>query len=262
MKGIVLAGGLGTRLAPMTSYVNKHLLPVYDRPMVSYPVELLAEAGITDVAVVVGGRGIEGFYRLLRNGEPFGLRRLRYLYQSGEGGIAAALRLAEDFADGEPVAVVLGDNIFLDCDEQIAEAIEGFGGGATLFLKDVDDPERFGVPEFSGPAGESSIVRVVEKPQAPASRLASTGLYLFDERAFAFARELVPSRRGELEIVDVHNRYAEAGELDYVVLAGTWLDAGTPDSMLRAARAVAERRVSAGAGAGTRVVGGAEREEG
>ena len=241
MKGILLAGGLGTRLLPATSYVNKHLLPIYSAPMILYPLETLVRAGIDEVAVVLGGQGVEGFFRLLRNGEPFGLRCLRYLYQDGEGGIADALGLAEDFAAGEPVAVILGDNVFLDADGQIRDAIATFSRGARLFLAEVTDPERFGVPEVAGAAGSSPIRRLVEKPERPPSRYAATGLYLFDAEVFRFIADLQPSARGELEIVDVHNRYLAAGALDYVVLSCAWLDAGTPDSMRRATNSVAER---------------------
>jgi glucose-1-phosphate thymidylyltransferase len=236
MKGVILAGGLGSRLLPMTRVTNKHLLPVYDRPMIYYPIQQLVHAGITDILVVTGGNNAGDFLKLLRNGREFGLQDLHYTYQEGEGGIAAALDLAEHFADGEPIAVVLGDNIFQDPIAPAVRAYRDAGHGAMVLLKEVDDAERFGVAEVE----KGRIVRIVEKPKAPRSRLAVTGCYFYDARVFEIIHGLAPSGRGELEITDVNNRYLEWGELRHHVLPGWWTDAGTVQSLLRASRLVAE----------------------
>jgi glucose-1-phosphate thymidylyltransferase len=233
VKGVILAGGLGTRLHPLTRVTNKHLLPVYDRPMVYYPLERLVDAGISDILLVTGGAHAGDFLRLLGNGREFGLKHLNYTYQEGEGGIAEALGLAEHFADGGPVMVILGDNLFQD---SLAAAVRQYRNagsrGARIFLKEVDDPERFGVPEFDG---DGRILRVVEKPRRPACRYAVTGVYIYDPRVFEVIRTLRPSGRGELEITDVNNRYIEWGELGHEVLEGWWADAGTFPSLFRAA---------------------------
>ena len=234
MKGIVLAGGLGSRLFPLTRVTNKHLLPVYDRPMIFYPIEKLVEAGIQDILVVTGGNHAGEFLRLLGNGKEFGLKHLNYTYQEGEGGIAEALGLAEHFADGEPVAVILGDNLF---EHSIADAVRRFrhqGEGAKVLLKEVEDPERFGVAEIR----DERIVRIVEKPQTPVSNLAVTGVYMYDARVFDIVKTLKPSGRGELEITDVNNRYLEWGSLSYELLDGWWTDAGTFESLYRASTLV------------------------
>ena len=234
MKGIVLAGGLGTRLLPMTRVTNKHLLPVYDWPMIYYPLQQLVYAGIRDILVVTGGDHAGDFLRLLRNGRDFGLEHLRYGYQEGEGGIAEALGLAEYFAAGEPIVVVLGDNIFQD---PLAHAIGRYREdptGAMILLKEVDDPERFGVARLEG----DRVVEIVEKPAEPATRLAVTGCYLYDDRVFDVIRSLRPSARGELEITDVNNRYVEWGVMKHHLLSGWWTDAGTVDSLHRAASLV------------------------
>jgi glucose-1-phosphate thymidylyltransferase len=236
MKGIVLAGGLGTRLHPLTRVTNKHLLPVYDRPMVFYPIQKLVEAGIEDILVVTGGSHAGDFLRLLGNGREFGLKHLNYTYQEGEGGIAEALGLAEHFADGGPVVVVLGDNIF---SASIAGPVARFRErpvGARLLLKEVDDAERFGVPELDG----DRIVAIHEKPATPPSRFAVTGIYMYDGRVFDVIRTLKPSQRNELEITDVSNRYIEWGELEYEVMEGWWTDAGTIPSLYRATLLAAE----------------------
>ncbi len=238
MKGIVLAGGLGTRLLPMTRVTNKHLLPVYDWPMIYYPLQQLVYAGIRDILVVTGGDHAGDFLKLLRNGHDFGLEHLRYAYQEGEGGIAEALGLAEFFAAGDPVVVLLGDNIFQD---PLAEAVASFREdptGAMILLKEVDDPERFGVARVDG----ERVVEIVEKPSEPASRLAVTGCYLYDARVFDVVRNLEPSRRGELEITDVNNRYIEWGAMRHHVMNGWWTDAGTILSLHRAAALVAKDR--------------------
>jgi len=235
VKGVVLAGGLGTRLLPMTRVTNKHLLPVYDRPMIFYPLQQLAAAGIDDILVVTGGDHAGDFLKLLRNGQDFGLEHLRYAYQEGEGGIAAALGLAEHFAAGEPIVVILGDNIFQD---SLGHAVSQFRAnprGATVLLKSVPDPERFGVASVEG----DRVVRIVEKPDQPATDLAVTGCYMYDARVFDVIRGLTPSGRDELEITDVNNQYIEWGELRHVELQGWWTDAGTVASLHRAAELVA-----------------------
>jgi len=238
VKGIVLAGGLGTRLAPMTRVTNKHLLPVYDRPMVYYPIQTLVEAGITEILLVTGGSHAGDFLRLLGNGKDFGLKHLNYTYQEGEGGIAAALSLAADFADGEPVCVILGDNIL---QRSIRPALERYGRrnrGGMVLLKEVPDPERFGVPVLEG----ERIVRIEEKPKAPKSGYAVIGVYMYDARVFDIIKTLKPSGRGELEITDVNNQYLAWGELDHLQIDGWWTDAGSVESLYRATCLVARER--------------------
>lgn len=235
MKGIILAGGLGSRLLPMTRITNKHLLPVYDRPMIYYPLQCLINAGIDDIMIVTGGNHAGDFLRLLKNGREFGLKHLNYTYQEGEGGIAEALGLCEHFSDGEAVCVVLGDNII---EGNIQEPVERFrrrGSGGMILLKEVPDPQRFGVAEIE--AGR--VVRITEKPADPRTNLAVTGIYMYDARVFEIISTLEPSRRGELEITDVNNRYAEWGELDFQILEGWWTDAGTVESLHRASEMVA-----------------------
>jgi len=229
MKGVVLAGGLGSRLYPLTYATNKHLLPVYDRPMVYYPIQTLVQAGITEVIVVTGGPFAGDFLRVLKNGKDLGLRHLEYAYQENEGGIAHALSLCEDFADGGSLAVILGDNT---TDADISASVRSFAEGATVFLRRVPDPERFGVPVFD-PADPSSIIAIEEKPERPQSPYAVTGLYLYDAQVFEFIRSIEPSKRGELEITDVNNRYVRAGQLRWAELDGFWSDAGTFDSLFR-----------------------------
>jgi glucose-1-phosphate thymidylyltransferase len=238
MKGIILAGGLGTRLSPLTKITNKHLLPVYDKPMIYYPLETLCRAGIEKIMIVTGGNSAGDFLRLLGNGRDFGLRDIYYTYQQGEGGIADALKLCENFAEGEPVCVILGDNIFEDDIRPYVERFRAQGGGARLLLKEVDDPGRFGVPELAG----ERIVRIEEKPAVPKSVYAVTGIYLYDARVFDYCRELKPSARGELEITDVNNAYIAAGDLRYDVLDGWWTDAGQIESLFYAASLVAAQR--------------------
>jgi glucose-1-phosphate thymidylyltransferase len=230
MKGVILAGGLGTRLRPLTDVTNKHLLPVYNQPMVFYPIQTLVRAGIRDVLIVIGGPHAGHFVSVLRNGRQWGVQHLEFAYQEQEGGIAQALALAEDFADGGPLAVILGDNT---TDAEIAPAVASFTGGATIFLKRVPDPERFGVPSFD-PHDASRIMTITEKPTAPASSYAVTGVYLYDARVFDFIRELTPSARGELEITDVNTRYLDLGQLTWMELDGYWRDAGTFDTLLEA----------------------------
>ena len=236
MKGIVLAGGLGTRLYPLTKVTNKHLLPVLDKPMIYYPIQCLVNAGITDIQIVTGGNSAGHFLQLLGNGGDFGLKDLNYTYQQGEGGIADALRLAEHFAEEERIAVVLGDNII---EGNIAKVVQDFQAqpeGAKILLKEVPDPHRFGVATVENGA----VTEIVEKPSVPRSNLAVTGIYMYDNQVFEIVRNLEPSGRGELEITDVNNAYIKAGTMTYGMLAGWWTDAGTFDSLRRATNLVAE----------------------
>jgi glucose-1-phosphate thymidylyltransferase len=235
MKGVVLAGGLGSRLLPMTRVTNKHLLPVFDRPMIYFPIQQLVHAGTDDILIVTGGNHAGDFLRLLGNGKEFGLRRINYAYQEGEGGIAEALGLAEDFADGDPICVILGDNIF---QTPIREAVKTYLAdpeGAMVLLKEVDEPKRFGVAELH----EGRIVGIVEKPSGPKGNLAVTGCYFYDARAFEIVQGLSPSGRGELEITDVNNHYLAQGTLRHHVVEGWWTDAGTIPSLYHATQLVA-----------------------
>jgi glucose-1-phosphate thymidylyltransferase len=238
MKGIILAGGLGSRLRPLTKVTNKHLLPVYDKPMIYYPLETLCKAGIRDIMIVTGGSSAGDFLRLLGNGREFGLKDIYYTYQEGEGGIADALKLCEHFAEGQRITVILGDNIIQDDITPYVKRFEDQDSGARLLLKEVDDPERFGVAEIDG----DRIVSIVEKPAQPKSRYAVTGIYMYDRRVFDFARKLKPSARGELEITDVNNAYLREGDLRFDVLDGWWTDAGQFESLYRATQLVAEER--------------------
>lgn len=234
VKGVVLAGGLGSRLSPLTKVTNKHLLPIYDKPMVYYAIQALKDVGITEVLLVTGGKSAGDFMQLIGNGAEFGLNSVSYAYQEKEGGIAEALLLAEHFADGRPITVVLGDNLF---EEGIGQAVEGFAGGARLLLKEVPDPERFGVPELEG----DRVTKIIEKPLDPPSSYAVTGVYVYDGRVFDVIKTLEPSARGELEITDVNNTYIKWGEMSYGILSGWWTDAGTFDSLLRANELVARK---------------------
>jgi glucose-1-phosphate thymidylyltransferase len=236
MKGVVLAGGLGTRLYPLTKVTNKHLLPVYNQPMIYYPIQTLVNAGIQDILIVTGGNSAGDFLRLLGNGKDFGLKHLNYTYQEGEGGIADALKLAEHFADGDLICVILGDNIIEGNIIKAKKDFENQGKGAKILLKKVPDPQRFGVPELEG----SRIVRIEEKPKNPKSDYAVTGIYFYDSRVFEIIKTLKPSDRGELEITDVNNDYIERGEMTWAELEGWWTDAGTFDSLLRASNLVAK----------------------
>lgn len=240
VKGIVLAGGTGSRLFPLTKITNKHLLPIYDKPMVYYPIQTLVDAGITDILLVTGGRNSGDFLRLLGNGKEFGLKHLNYTYQEGEGGIADALALAEHFADRDKVCVILGDNLI---EGNIRDAVDAFrrqDHGARIFLKEVSDAQRFGVAQMSG----DRIVGIEEKPQHPKSNYAVTGIYLYDSTVFDKCRELTPSGRGELEITDVNNAYIREGTMTYSILDGWWTDAGTFNSLLRATNLVARQNPS------------------
>jgi glucose-1-phosphate thymidylyltransferase len=232
----VLAGGLGSRLRPLTAVTNKHLLPVYDQPMIYYPIQTLVNAGITDIMIVTGGNSAGDFLRLLGNGKAFGLKHLNYTYQEGEGGIAAALSLVEHFAGGESICVVLGDNIIQGNIRAAADAYRRQEKGAKILLKKVSDPQRFGVPEIDG----ERVLRIEEKPQQPKSEFAVIGIYMYDGRVFDIIRTLKPSGRNELEITDVNNAYIERGEMTWDALQGWWSDAGTFESLLYASNLVAE----------------------
>ena len=235
MKGIVLAGGTGSRLFPLTKITNKHLLPIFDKPMIYFPIQTLVEAGIKDILLVTGGRNSGDFLRLLANGKEFGLAHLNYTYQEGEGGIADALALAEHFADGEKICVILGDNIIEGSIREAVDAFERQESGARILLKQVQDAERFGVAEMLG----DRIVGIEEKPARPKSNHAVIGIYMYDGTVFDKVKTLVPSRRGELEITDVNNAYIREGTMTFSHLEGWWTDAGTFESLLRAANLVA-----------------------
>lgn len=236
MKGVILAGGLGSRLHPLTKITNKHLLPVHDQPMIYYPIKTLINAGIEDIMIVTGGNSAGDFLRLLGNGKDFGLKHLNYTYQEGEGGIADALSLVEHFADDEPICVVLGDNIIEGNVRIAAEEYEQQGKGAKILLKKVPDPQRFGVPEIDG----NKVLQIEEKPTGPKSDFAVIGIYFYDSTVFDIIKTLVPSGRGELEITDVNNHYINRGEMTWNELEGWWTDAGTFESLLRASNMVAE----------------------
>jgi glucose-1-phosphate thymidylyltransferase len=236
MKGVVLAGGTGSRLNPLTRVTNKHLLPIYDKPMVYYPIQTLVNAGIHEILLVTGGKNAGDFLRLLGNGRDFGLKHLNYTYQDGEGGIADALALAEHFADGDSICVILGDNII---ENNVCQAVANFrkqGEGAKILLKEVTDAQRFGVAEVRG----DRVVGIEEKPKHPKSNYAVIGIYLYDQSVFRKIRRLKPSGRGELEITDVNNFYLEEGKLTCEILEGWWTDAGTFESLLRANTLVSE----------------------
>jgi glucose-1-phosphate thymidylyltransferase len=236
MKGVILAGGLGTRLHPLTKITNKHLLPVYDKPMIYYPIKALINAGIEDILIVTGGNDAGDFLRLIGNGKEFGLKHINYTYQEGQGGIADALSLAEFFADRENICVILGDNIIQKNIRSAVEAFKRQKRGAKIMLKEVPDPQRFGVPELDG----DRVVRIEEKPEFPKSRYAIIGIYMYDNTVFDIIKALKPSDRGELEITDVNNTYINKGEMTWEILDGWWTDAGTFASLLRASQLVAE----------------------
>lgn len=223
MKGVVLAGGFGTRLLPLTKVTNKHLLPVYDKPLIYYPIQTLVNAGIREVMVVTGGNNPGDFLKLLGNGKDFDLKELNYAYQEGAGGIAEALGLAEDFSDGEKIIVILGDNII---EKNILKAKQDFekqARGAKIMLKEVPEPQHFGVPQLNG----KQVIRIEEKPKKPKSKYAVIGIYMYDNQVFDIVQTLERSDRGELEITDVNNRYIEQGTMTWEELDGWWIDAGS-----------------------------------
>lgn len=235
MKGVILAGGLGTRLHPLTKITNKHLLPVYDKPMIYYPIEALVKSGVSEILIVTGGNKAGDFLQLMGNGAEFGLKHLNYTYQKGEGGIAEALSLAEHWAAGDSICVILGDNIFEKSIKPHVDAFRAQGGGARILLREVEDPERFGVAELAG----ERVIGIEEKPKKPKSNLAVVGVYFYDAHVFDIIKTLEPSSRGELEITDVNNAYLREGTLRASVLKGWWTDAGTFPSLLRANNLVA-----------------------
>lgn len=242
MKGIILAGGRGTRLMPCTIVTNKHLLPVYNKPMVYYPLQTLVEGGIKEILIVTGGNNPGDFLKLLGNGKEFGLKEIHFTYQEGSGGIAEALGLAEDFADEGKVVVVLGDNVIEDNIKPFVEKFQHQEKGAKLFLKEVPDPERFGVPELR----DGKVVTIEEKPKEPKSKYAVTGIYMYDNQVFDVIKTLKPSDRGELEITDVNNFYVNQGTATFDVLKGFWSDAGKFDSLFKAAEFMRKRELSQG----------------
>ena len=236
MKGVILAGGLGSRLLPLTKVTNKHLLPVYNKPMIYYPMETLVRAGVRDILIVTGGNSSGDFLKLLGNGKQFGLKHINYTYQEGEGGIAHALGLAEHFVGEEKMVVVLGDNIVQEDITPYVRRFEVQPEGARLLLKKVPDPERFGVATFK----KDKITGIIEKPRHPPSSYAVIGVYMYDATVFDRIRKLIPSARGEFEITDVNNQYLAEGSLTYSILEGWWTDAGTFESLLRATNLVAQ----------------------
>jgi glucose-1-phosphate thymidylyltransferase len=247
MKGVILAGGLGSRLFPLTRVTNKHLLPVYDRPMIYYPIQCLLNAGITDIVIVTGGEHAGDFLKLLKNGKELGIRHLAYAYQEGEGGIAEALKLAQDFADRDKICVILGDNII---EKDIKKASGDFftqASGAKVILKEVNDPDRFGVVRFDE-KDPTKIVEIIEKPTDPPSNMAVTGIYFYDSDVFEICQTLKPSGRGELEITDVNNAYLARGDLTHETLEGWWTDAGTFESLHHASKLVAKGGANGGFG--------------
>lgn len=238
MKGVILAGGLGTRLYPLTFVSNKHLLPVYNKPMIFYPIETLVKAGVTEVLIVTSGPHVGHFLGVIKNGKELGLKHVEYAYQEKpDGGIADALSLAESFADNGSLAVILGDNT---TDADITQSVVDFKEGAVVFLKEVDDPKRFGVAVFDK-IDSQKIIAIEEKPIQPKSNMAVTGLYLYDNKVFDVIKNIKPSGRGELEISDVNNAYIKAGKLKWSKLDGYWSDAGTFRSLYNAGRYWAEK---------------------
>lgn len=240
MKGIILAGGFGTRLNPITLVTNKHLIPIYNKPMIYYPIETLVNAGIDEILIVVSGESAGSFIKILKNGEDFGIKNLVYKYQhKTNGGIADALFLAKDFAKNDNIAVILGDNT---TDADITEHVESFNvtwsiPTAKVFLKKVGDPNRFGVATML----DGKIIKITEKPKIAASNFAVTGLYFYDKHVFNFISKCSPSERNELEITDVNNLYIENGNLLYSELSGYWKDSGTFDSILESSNYYKEK---------------------
>ena len=237
MKGVILAGGLGSRLLPLTKVTNKHLLPVYDRPMIYYPIQTLVDAGIRDILLVTGGNSAGDFLRLLGNGQEFGLEHVNYTYQEGEGGIADALRLARFFVGNDRIVVVLGDNIVQDSIASYVRNFEQQESGAKILLKEVEDPQRFGVAQLE----DGRVIGIEEKPANPKSNLAVTGIYMYDAAVFDIIETLEPSDRNELEITDVNNDYIRRGLMTYGLLDGWWTDAGTFESLHKAGNLAAHR---------------------
>ena len=237
MKGVILAGGTGSRLFPLTKVTNKHLLPVYDKPMIYYPLECMAKAGIEEVLLVTGGNNAGDFLRLLGNGREFGLKSLNYTYQDGAGGIAQALGLAEHFAEGNSICLILGDNIVEYSIKEAAKRFRHQGQGAKILLSQVENPKAYGVAEMDG----DRVVRIVEKPKAPKSNWAVIGIYFYDQHVFDVVKTLKPSARNELEITDVNNAYIDRGEMTADKVQGHWVDAGENiDFYLKACNVIAQ----------------------
>ncbi len=234
MKGIILAGGMATRLRPLTKITSKQLLPVYNKPMIFYPIETLLKAGIKNILIIVAPEYAGDFLNLLGSGKEFGAN-FTYEVQEEPRGLADAFLVGENFIDKDNVTMILGDNIF---DDNFSDYIKNFEKGAMVFAKEVHDPNRYGVIEFDK---NNNVLSIVEKPQAPKSKFAQVGLYICDNRVSSFAKELVPSARGEIEIVDVINKYRELGELKVNFVKGIWEDAGTFDSLLRVNNIMAEK---------------------
>src|SRR3972149_10144018 len=230
MKGVITAGGLGPRLFPLPFATNNPPLPVYDKPMVFYPIETLVKAGIKEILIITGGPHAGHFIRTLKNGKELGVSHLEYVYQENEGGLSDAVRLAEDFADGGPITVILGDNT---TDADIGPSVKRFKKGAVMFLKKVPDPQRYGVPVFDA-KNPKKIIGIEEKPKVPKSTYASTGLYIFDSKCFDYIRTLKPSKREELEITDLQNKYIKAGTMNWEVLQEFWTDAGQFETLFLA----------------------------
>lgn len=231
MRGVILAGGLGTRLFPLTHVTNKHLLPVYNKPMIYYPIDTLVRAGVRDILIITSGPHVGHFLGVLKNGKQLDIRHLEYAYQEKpDGGIADALSLAEDFADSHPIVVILGDNT---TDADISQNVLEFKDGAHIFLKEVKNAKRFGVVKFD-PKDKNKIIRIIEKPKNPPSNLAVTGLYIYDNRVFSYIKNIKPSARGELEITDVNNTYLEKNQLKWSILDGFWTDSGTFETLYKA----------------------------
>ncbi|MFO7774189.1 MAG: sugar phosphate nucleotidyltransferase [Candidatus Hydrogenedentota bacterium] len=235
MKGVVLAGGLGTRLAPLTRVTNKHLLPVYNKPMIFYPIQTLVDAGVTEIMIVTGGNNAGEFLRLIGNGEEFGLRHMNYTYQKKEGGIAEALALTKHFVGDDKVVVILGDNFVQGSIRQATEDFANQGEGAKIFLKEVDAPEEFGVAVLDG----DKVTEIIEKPETPPTNYAVIGIYMYDARVFDICETLKPSGRGELEITDVNNDYIRRGVMTYEFIDGWWADCGSFEALLRSNNLVA-----------------------
>ena len=237
MKGVILAGGLGTRLYPLTHVTNKRLLPVYDKPMIFYPIETLVKAGVKEVLIVTSGPHVGDFLGVLKNGKELGLTHLEYAYQEKpDGGISDALSIAEDFADKGSVCVILGDNT---TDADISNDVKNFKEGALIFLRQVPDPERFGVPVFDA---DKKIIEIEEKPKEPKSDMAVTGLYVYDNKVFDYIKRLRPSERGQLEVSDLNNIYIKNGKLNWTELQGFWEDAGTFESLFNVGKYWAEKK--------------------
>jgi glucose-1-phosphate thymidylyltransferase len=240
LKGVILAGGTGSRLLPLTKVTNKHLLPIYNKPMIYYPLECMASAGIEEVMLVTGGNNSGDFLRLLGNGRAFGFKNLNYAYQEGAGGIAQALSLAEHFAEGESIFLILGDNILEFSVRSSCEAFRAQGRGAKILLSTVENPGAYGIAQLD-PADEHRVLHIEEKPKDSKSKWAVIGVYFYDKNVFDICRRLTPSARNELEITDVNNEYIRRGEMTADKITGWWADGGENiDYYLKASNQVAK----------------------